>query len=55
MKPVALFRALVASSCPAGGTVLDPFGGSGTTLVAAEPAGCVARLLELDPMYCDRR
>jgi DNA modification methylase len=52
MKPVALFGALVANSCPAGGVVLDPFGGSGTTL-AAEQAGCRARLVELDPRYCD--
>jgi site-specific DNA-methyltransferase (adenine-specific) len=49
MKPVALFRALVANSCPAGGVVLDPFGGSGTTLVAAEQEGRVANLVELDP------
>ncbi len=53
MKPVALFQALVANSCPKGGAVLDPFGGSGTTLVAAEQAGRAARLLELDPKYCD--
>ena len=53
MKPVALFQALVANSCPEGGVVLDPFGGSGTTLVAAEQAGRAARLVELDPKYCD--
>ncbi len=53
MKPVALFQALVANSCPKGGVVLEPFGGSGTTLVAAEQAGRAARLLELDPKYCD--
>jgi DNA modification methylase len=33
--------------------VLDPFGGSGTTLIAAEKAGRVARLIELDPKYAD--
>jgi DNA modification methylase len=33
--------------------VLDAFGGSGTTLIAAEKAGRKARLLELDPAYCD--
>ncbi|QDU21271.1 DNA modification methylase [Urbifossiella limnaea] len=53
MKPVALFQALLANSCPVGGVVLDPFGGSGTTLVAAEQAGRSARLLEVDPRYCD--
>ena len=39
MKPVALFGAFLNKSCPTGGVVLDPFGGSGTPLVAAEPAG----------------
>ncbi len=53
MKPVALFGSLLANSCPERGVVLDPFGGSGTTLVAAEQAGRAARLLELDPQYCD--
>ncbi|MBH8566301.1 ParB N-terminal domain-containing protein [Nostoc sp. CENA67] len=53
IKPVALFGALLANSCPQGGVVLDPFGGSGTTLVVAEQAGRQARLLELDPKYCD--
>jgi hypothetical protein len=33
--------------------VLDPFGGSGTTLIAAEKSGRVARLMELDPRYVD--
>jgi DNA modification methylase len=53
MKPVALFQRLVENSCPPGGVVLDPFAGSGTTLVAAEQAGRRAALLELDPRYCD--
>jgi len=33
--------------------VLDPFGGSGTALIAAEQTGRCARLMELDPRYCD--
>jgi DNA modification methylase len=33
--------------------VLDPFGGSGSTLIAAEKTGRQARLVELDPKYCD--
>jgi hypothetical protein len=36
-----------------GDLVLDSFGGSGTTLIAAEKNGRVARLMELDPKYCD--
>ncbi|WP_439624350.1 DNA methyltransferase [Gemmata sp.] len=52
-KPVDLFAYLLGNSCPAGGTVLDPFAGSGTALVAAEQTGRSAALLELDPRYCD--
>jgi site-specific DNA-methyltransferase (adenine-specific) len=52
-KPADLIRYLVSNSCPPGGRILDPFGGSGTTLVAAELEGRVAYLMELDPAYCD--
>ena len=52
-KPVDLFAYLVGNSCPPGGTVLDPFAGSGTALVAAEQTGRTAALMELDPRYCD--
>jgi DNA modification methylase len=53
MKPVALIEQLVADGSPSGGIVLDLFGGSGTTLIACERAGRSARLMELDPGYCD--
>ena len=45
-------RAIRNSSRP-GNVVLDPFGGSGTTLIAAEKSGRIARLIELDPKYVD--
>jgi len=53
MKPVPLFVYLMQNSCAAGGVVLDPFGGSGTTLIAAEQTGRRARLMEIDPRYAD--
>src|SRR5262249_13946431 len=53
MKPVELFCYLIRNSCPSDGLVLDPFGGSGTALVAAEQTGRAAALVELDPRYCD--
>jgi site-specific DNA-methyltransferase (adenine-specific) len=52
-KPVDLFRYLVGNSCPPRGRVLDPFGGGGSTLIAAELEGRTAYLMELDPAYCD--
>lgn len=53
MKPVALFEYQLLNNTKGGDTVLDSFGGSGTTLIAAEKNGRVARLMELDPKYCD--
>lgn len=53
MKPVALFAELVVNSTLEGDIILDVFGGSGTTLIAAEQLGRKARLMELDEHYCD--
>jgi DNA modification methylase len=53
MKPVELVERAIRNSSKPGQVVLDPFGGSGTTLIAAEKAGRVARLIELDPKYVD--
>jgi len=50
-KPVELMRVLVAAATPPGGLVLDPFAGSGTTLVAARRCGRAAVGVELDPRY----
>lgn len=53
MKPVELFGYLVRNSSRKGQIVLDLFGGSGTTMVVAEQMERSARLMELDPHYCD--
>ena len=53
MKPVELVERAIRNSSRPGNTVLDPFGGSGTTLIAAEKSGRLARLIELDPKYVD--
>jgi len=53
MKPVELVERAIRNSCRPGDVVLDPFGGSGTTLIAAEKSGRQARLIELDPKYVD--
>jgi len=53
MKPVALFEYQLLNNTKGGDIVLDSFGGSGTTLIAAEKNGRIARLMELDPKYCD--
>ena len=53
MKPVALVERAIRNSSKSRHTVLDPFGGSGTTMIAAERTGRRARLIELDPRYVD--
>jgi len=53
MKPVALFEYQLLNNTKGGDIVLDSFGGSGTTLIAAEKNGRTAMLMELDPKYCD--
>lgn len=53
MKPVRLFGYQINNSSRDGDIILDPFGGSGTTMVACEQLGRKAYLMELDPHYCD--
>jgi DNA modification methylase len=53
MKPVELVERAIRNSSRPGDIVLDPFGGSGTTLIAAEKSDRQARLIELDPKYVD--
>ncbi len=53
MKPVKLILAMLANSVRPGQLVLDPFAGSGSTLIAAHYHGAFARVVELDPKYVD--
>jgi DNA modification methylase len=53
VKPVEMICDIIKDASDQGEIVLDGFGGSGTTLIAAEHCGREARLLELDPLYCD--
>ena len=53
VKPVAMVMDAIRDCSRRGGLVLDPFGGSGTTLIAAERTGRDGRLLEIDPLYVD--
>jgi site-specific DNA-methyltransferase (adenine-specific) len=53
MKPVALFEYQMLNNTKGGDIVLDLFGGSGTTMLAAEKHGRHGYLMELDPKYCD--
>jgi len=53
VKPVAMIADAIRDCSKRGEIVLDVFGGSGSTLVAAEKTGRAARLIEYDPLYCD--
>lgn len=53
VKPTALVADAIRDCSRRGAVVLDAFGGSGTTLIAAETCGRSARLIEYDPLYCD--
>ena len=53
MKPVRLFGYQIANSSLPGNIILDTFGGSGTTAIACQQLGRKARLMEIDPHYCD--
>lgn len=53
MKPVKLFQIQIENSSAKNEIVLDTFAGSGTTIIAAEKVGRKARVMELDPIYCD--
>jgi len=53
MKPVTLVAKALQNSSLEGDIILDLFGGSGTTMIAAEQTGRESRLMELDPKYCD--
>ena len=53
MKPVELVERAIRNSSKTRDTILDVFGGSGTTLIACEKSRRQARLIELEPKYCD--
>jgi DNA modification methylase len=53
MKPVELVEFCINNSSKTGWVVGEPFGGSGTTLIACAKTGRIARLIEIDPRYCD--
>ena len=53
MKPLKLIGKLVRNSTQPGDTVLDLFGGGGSTLIACEELGRKCRMMELDPVYAD--
>lgn len=52
-KPIALFYELIKSLSFSRSTIYDPFGGSGSTLIAAEQLDRICYMMEIDPHYCD--
>ena len=52
-KPVQMMARVMKSSLPKGGLVVEPFGGSGSTLIGAEQTGRVCYTMELTPQYVD--
>ena len=52
-KPVAMMERVMLSSLPKGGLCVEPFGGSGSTLMGAEKTGRACYSMELNPVYCD--
>jgi DNA modification methylase len=54
VKPIALVAEAIKNCSKRGEIVLDLFSGSGSTLIAAHKTGRCARLVEFDPVYCDR-
>ena len=54
VKPVALVAEAIEDCSRRGEVVLDPFAGSGSTLIAAHKTGRRARIVEFDPAYCDQ-
>ncbi len=53
MKPTSLIRTMLANSTRGGDVILDPFAGSGSTLVAAEVMSRRVAAIELEPRFCD--
>ena len=53
MKPIPLVERAICNSSLPEATVVDPFGGSGTTMIAAERLRRKCFMIELDPAYCD--
>lgn len=53
MKPIKLLAYLICNSSLEGALVLDPFGGSGSTLIACEQTKRRCCMVEIDPRYCD--
>lgn len=52
-KSLPMMQRIERMCCPEGGVILEPFGGSGQTLIAAENTGRRAYLMEITPKFCD--